>query len=157
MGKYFLNEDSNYLIKEFKPRKRNNYFHYNIEILNNSKRKSNFAKITELKNDDKVEELSNNNYNLSNECELSYKNVISYSNEKLLNLILSKFPMLNINKVKNTYNSRMMVNKIKKKFKNLKNCMKERDNILKQLIKNEPNFREKLFKKYLESIKNKTK
>ena len=157
MGKYFLNEDSNYLIKEFKPRKRNNCFHYNIEILNNSKRKSNFAKITELTNDDKVEELSNNNYNLSNECELSYKNVISYSNEKLLNLILSKFPMLNINKVKNTYKSRMMVNKIKKKFKNVKNCMKERDNILKQLIKNEPNFREKLFKKYLESIKNKTK
>ncbi len=163
MGKYFLNEDSNILIKEFKPRKRINNFHYNIEILNNSKKKSNFAKIIELSNDEEEEEEEkeelNHNHNLTNEKDLTYDNITSYSNEEFLNVILNKVPMLNIYKVKNTYTIRMLVNNmlIKRKYKNLKNCVKERDNILKQLIKYEPNFREKLFRKYLVSIKNKKK
>ena len=108
MREYFLNDDSNHLIKEFKPRKRNNNFHYKIEILENTIKKSNFAKIIELSNDE--EEELNKNYNLSNENELTNKNIISYSNDELLNLILSKFPMLNIYKIKNTYTIKILIN-----------------------------------------------
>jgi len=42
---------------------------------------------------------------------------------------------------------------IKRRYKKLIHCMKERDNILKHLIIYEPNFKEKVLKKYLESIK----
>ena len=153
MEKYFLNNNNNHIIKEFKPRKRNNNFHFKIEIIEEKKKESSFSKIIELSNDEKEEEEE-----IINKSELNFKDISLYSNKEILDYVLSKVPMLNIYKINNKYYIRMYINKvlIQRQYKNLNECIRERNRILKELMKkNKKNFKEKLFKKYLISLNNK--
>ena len=150
MEKNFLNDDSNHLIKEFKSRKRNNNFHFKIEIIEEKKKESSFSKIIELSNEEEEENIKEN--------EMTFKDISLYSNKEILDYVLSKVPMLNIYKMNNKYYIRMYINKvlIQRQYIDLNECIIERNRILKELMKkNKKNFKEKLFKKYVISLNNK--